>query len=109
MVLSLQNPIRSRQWRRALFDHLHFRTVMSVAFADGAKAKSKSAGTSTGRKAKMGRAAKSAPASKKSGKAMTKGELTLQKPTAISGRPAWFVDYYKDGSQKERDRKLFSR
>jgi hypothetical protein len=61
------------------------------------------------RKAKMGWAAKSASASQKSGKAITKGELTLQKPTAISGRPVWFVDYYKDGSQKERDRNLFSR
>jgi hypothetical protein len=34
--------------------------------------------------------------------------LTLQKPTAISGQPAWFAEYYKSGSQKEGDRKLFA-
>lgn len=34
--------------------------------------------------------------------------LTLAKPEAISGKPAWFADAYKDGSQAERDRKLFS-
>lgn len=34
--------------------------------------------------------------------------LTLQKPTAISGKPAWFEDYYIAGSQKEKDRLLFS-
>ena len=33
--------------------------------------------------------------------------LTLKKPTAISGKPAWFADYYKPGTQRERDRKLF--
>lgn len=36
-------------------------------------------------------------------------KLALQKPTAISGRKkAWFVRFYIPGSQKERDRKLFS-
>jgi phosphatidylserine/phosphatidylglycerophosphate/cardiolipin synthase-like enzyme len=35
--------------------------------------------------------------------------LTLRKPTAISGEPAWFEEYYVPDSQKERDRKLFAR
>jgi PLD-like domain len=34
--------------------------------------------------------------------------LTLAKPTEISGKPAWFVRFYVDGSQAERDRRLFS-
>jgi phosphatidylserine/phosphatidylglycerophosphate/cardiolipin synthase-like enzyme len=34
--------------------------------------------------------------------------LTLKKPAAISGQPAWFADYYQPDSQKERDRQLFS-
>jgi phosphatidylserine/phosphatidylglycerophosphate/cardiolipin synthase-like enzyme len=34
--------------------------------------------------------------------------LTLRKPTAISGQPAWFEDFYVAGSEKEQDRKLFS-
>jgi hypothetical protein len=34
--------------------------------------------------------------------------LTLRKPTSISGKPAWFAEYYVPGSQKERDRKLFA-
>jgi phosphatidylserine/phosphatidylglycerophosphate/cardiolipin synthase-like enzyme len=33
--------------------------------------------------------------------------LTLRKPTAISGQPAWFEEFYKPNSQKERDRVLF--
>jgi hypothetical protein len=33
--------------------------------------------------------------------------LTLKKPTAISGKPAWFEPYYVPNTQKERDRKLF--
>jgi phosphatidylserine/phosphatidylglycerophosphate/cardiolipin synthase-like enzyme len=32
--------------------------------------------------------------------------LTLQKPTP--GQPPWFAEYYQAGSQKERDRQLFS-
>lgn len=36
------------------------------------------------------------------------GALTLQKPTAISGKPAWFEKFYVAGSQVENDRKLFS-
>lgn len=61
-----------------VFDHLHFRSRMQAAKK------------TTGKKSK------------------TKDELTLQKPTAISGKPAWFEGSYKTGSQKEKDRKLFS-
>jgi hypothetical protein len=35
--------------------------------------------------------------------------LTLRKPKKITGKPAWFDDYYEEDSQKERDRQLFSR
>jgi phosphatidylserine/phosphatidylglycerophosphate/cardiolipin synthase-like enzyme len=42
-------------------------------------------------------------------KAQQKAEaLTLKKPTAISGEPAWFEQYYVAGSERERDRMLFS-
>jgi hypothetical protein len=34
--------------------------------------------------------------------------LALRKPRAITGKPAWFEAYYVAGSQRERDRKLFS-
>lgn len=34
--------------------------------------------------------------------------MTLKKPANISGQPPWYADYYKQDSQKERDRKLFS-
>jgi phosphatidylserine/phosphatidylglycerophosphate/cardiolipin synthase-like enzyme len=34
--------------------------------------------------------------------------LTLKKPKAISGQPAWFEEFYVDGSQSANDRKLFS-
>ena len=34
--------------------------------------------------------------------------MTLQKPTAISGKPAWFARFYEKGSQVEKDRLLFS-
>ena len=34
--------------------------------------------------------------------------LTLAKPTALSGQPAWFDRFYVAGSQLERDRQLFS-
>jgi phosphatidylserine/phosphatidylglycerophosphate/cardiolipin synthase-like enzyme len=34
--------------------------------------------------------------------------LTLRKPTALSGEPAWFQEFYVEGSQLENDRKLFS-
>lgn len=38
----------------------------------------------------------------------SKDPLTLQKPTALSGKPAWFEKYYVADSQAENDRKLFS-
>ena len=62
-----------------VFDHLHFRTVMK----DAAKKKTKKKGTPP--------------------------PLTLRKPTAITGQPAWFDRFYRAGSQLERDRQLFSR
>ncbi len=34
--------------------------------------------------------------------------MTLQKPTAIGGKPAWFEKFYVKGSQAANDRKLFS-
>ncbi len=34
--------------------------------------------------------------------------LTLQKPTAMSGKPAWFEKFYVDGSQAQNDRLLFA-
>jgi len=34
--------------------------------------------------------------------------LTLKKPTAISGQPAWWEGFYREGSQLANDRKLFS-
>ena len=62
-----------------VFDHLHFRSRM------------KSAGKKAGKRAKK------------------PGMLTLKKPTAISGNPAWFEEYYVADSQRERDRQLFVR
>jgi hypothetical protein len=35
--------------------------------------------------------------------------LTLKKPTALSGKPAWFEKFYVADSQLLRDRQLFSR
>ena len=65
-----------------VFDHLHFRSMMQVV------EKKKKAGTGT-----------------KAGK----DELKLRKPKAISGEDEnWFEPSYKAGSQKERDRKIFS-
>jgi phosphatidylserine/phosphatidylglycerophosphate/cardiolipin synthase-like enzyme len=37
-----------------------------------------------------------------------KGPLKLRKPQKISGDEAWFDEYYVRGSQKERDRTVFS-
>jgi phosphatidylserine/phosphatidylglycerophosphate/cardiolipin synthase-like enzyme len=101
-----------------VFDHLHFRSVMSDAFArrkpaQCKSAKSKSVVKKSSKKAKKGKPAKksAAPSPQTAalpGKAAAMAELTLQKPTVISGQPAWFADYYATGSQKERDRKLFS-
>ena len=42
-------------------------------------------------------------------KSTTPERLELQKPTVISGKPAWFERFYVAGSQKEHDRKLFAR
>lgn len=64
-----------------IFDHLHFRSRMRDALKGPKK-----------------------------GKAATAADkLTLRKPTAISGKAAWFEGYYVANSQRERDRKLFSR
>lgn len=67
-----------------MFDHLHFRTRMRDAT-----------------KSKKGKKKKNATGEKQD-------PLTLRKPTAISGKPAWFEPYYVSETQKERDRKLFS-
>jgi hypothetical protein len=61
-----------------VFDHLHFRSRMKEAGKTPKK-----------------------PAKKP-------GLLTLKKPTAISGKPAWFTEYYVASSQRERDRQLFA-
>jgi len=61
-----------------VFDHLHFRSRMQEA--------------------KKGKGAES----------KKKDSLTLQKPSAISGKPAWFEEYYQSNTQRERDRQLFS-
>jgi len=61
-----------------LFDHLHFRSKMSEA-----KVKPKGA-----------KPAEATP-------------LTLAKPTALSGKPAWFERYYAVDSQYLHDRLLF--
>jgi hypothetical protein len=105
-----------------IFDHLHFRTVMSDAFGGAAKSKvAQATGSKSVRKSGKGKTAKTpakrgtiaaAPsphAATPPSKASAVAALTLKKPTAISGKPAWFVDFYKAGSQKEHDRKLFSR
>ena len=63
-----------------IFDHLHFRSRMRDALKGPKK-----------------------------GKATAADKLTLRKPTAISGKAAWFEWYYVANSQRERDRKLFSR
>lgn len=39
---------------------------------------------------------------------MATADLTLKKPTSISGKTAWFKKYYIANSYSERDRKLFS-
>jgi phosphatidylserine/phosphatidylglycerophosphate/cardiolipin synthase-like enzyme len=67
-----------------LFDHLHFRTKMSEA-----------AIAPTG----------SAPAGSTPA---AHAPLALAKPTALSGKPAWFQRFYKADSQDERDRLLFA-
>jgi phosphatidylserine/phosphatidylglycerophosphate/cardiolipin synthase-like enzyme len=86
-----------------IFDHLHFRSVMSDAF-DRDRPAAKRAGA-----AKPVKSTAPSPATAKlPSKTTAMAALTLKKPTAISGKPAWFADYYKPGTQRERDRKLFS-
>jgi phosphatidylserine/phosphatidylglycerophosphate/cardiolipin synthase-like enzyme len=68
-----------------IFDHLHFRVRMQ-------KAVRPKKGQSSAKKVTAQQSA-----------------LTLQKPTLISGKPAWFEGYYKNGSQKKTDRELFSK
>lgn len=63
-----------------LFDHLHFRSAMQTA----------------GTPHPIVGAAPPKP-------------LTLAKPQAISGKPAWFARYYVPDSQYSRDRLLFGR
>ncbi len=107
-----------------VFDHRHFRSVMSDAFTGkkgggkaahggGGRSGSKKKAAKKGKKAAKTRkatktaAATSRAATKKSGQ--VESSLTLSKPTAISGKPAWFAEFYQAGTQKELDRKLFSR
>jgi phosphatidylserine/phosphatidylglycerophosphate/cardiolipin synthase-like enzyme len=106
-----------------VFDHLHFRTIMSDAFAGGASrgkataakvAKKSSKRSQKGAKGKTARSKKvAAPSPRKADRpneTVVTSELTLQKPTAISGKPApWFANSYKQGTQAALDRKLFSR
>lgn len=68
-----------------IFDHLHFRSRMRDALKEKKGKKSKE------------------------GKIKASDKLILRKPTAISKEPAWFEAYYVAGSQRERDRQLFSR
>jgi len=98
-----------------VFDHLHFRTVMSDAFdkSAGANKKGGSAASSAKKPTKKSKdTTKSAPdpnSAKPRSKSAAIAAMTLQKPKAISGKPAWFAEYYQAGTEKERDRKLFSR
>jgi hypothetical protein len=111
-----------------VFDHLHFRTVMSDAFAGigngggktarGRPARIKIArvtakAKTTKKSAKIARTAKveapSPQTAARPSKAAAMAALKLKKPTAITGKPAWFADFYKAGTQREYDRKLFSR
>lgn len=71
-----------------VFDHLHFRVRMEDAL-----------GAKQGKSGTKG----------KNSIAQANEALTLQKPTAISGKPAWFAGYYKDGSDNQADRLLFSK
>jgi hypothetical protein len=38
----------------------------------------------------------------------TTDALVLQKLPDLSGNPAWFAEFYEEGSAAEKDRKLFS-
>ena len=97
-----------------VFDHLHFRTLMSDAFASGKQAGAKTAKAKaakpSAKKSKAATPAAPSPATAtRPSKTAAVAALTLKKPTAISGKPAWFVDFYTAGTQREHDRKLFSR
>jgi phosphatidylserine/phosphatidylglycerophosphate/cardiolipin synthase-like enzyme len=61
-----------------VFDHLEFRKIMQDAAKGNEKAK----------------------------KPLER--IALRKPTSISGKPAWFEKSYVPGSQREKDRKVFS-
>jgi phosphatidylserine/phosphatidylglycerophosphate/cardiolipin synthase-like enzyme len=92
-----------------VFDHLHFRTVMSDAFADtGTRNVAKTTKKSAVKRKPSKSVAPSPDTAKRPRKAAAMTALTLQKPTAFSGAPTWFAEFYKAGSQKERDRELFS-
>jgi phosphatidylserine/phosphatidylglycerophosphate/cardiolipin synthase-like enzyme len=82
-----------------MFDHLHFRNLMQTGKAGTTTAEVSSGKASAEDKAAMGA---------KEDKDTAHSALTLRKPTKLSGQPAWFADYYKAGSQAERDRVLFS-
>lgn len=45
---------------------------------------------------------------KSDGKRKSPTKIFLAKPTTISGKPAWFEKYYRESSQTQRDRLLFS-
>lgn len=66
-----------------LFDHFHFRSILQAA-------------KTTAKKAAPKGSSKPDP-------------LTLRKPQSMSGHASWFQDFYQSGSQKEKDRLLFSR
>jgi phosphatidylserine/phosphatidylglycerophosphate/cardiolipin synthase-like enzyme len=101
-----------------IFDHLHFRTVMDNAFggkaadARGSKAAKKKAAAKKSKKASKSKrsakvAAPSPQTAKRPSESAAMAAIALQKPPS-GGKPAWFSDYYKEGTQKARDRKLFS-
>ena len=77
-----------------LFDHFHFRSMLQQAKAPTTKTPAKTSRT---------------PPARKAFGAKAPDPLTLRKPQAMSGHPAWFEEYYQSGSQKAQDRLLFSR
>lgn len=88
-----------------MFDHLHFRSRMEDVLAGGVGG---AGGVEGAAPASVGAVAATnatgaAPADRK-----PPDRLTLKKPRAISGEPAWFEKYYVAGSQAERDRRLFA-
>jgi hypothetical protein len=93
-----------------VFDHLHFRTLMSDAFAGANKdGDPKAAVAKTTRSKAAVTVAPTPDTATPPNKATALAALTLKKPTAISGKPAWFTDFYNADTQQERDRILFSR